>query len=203
MRRLPRRTRSVHAQLTQRISLDPVKYGYPPKAVPADNGALLASIPITKGDQIVVTQSASSASSAPTASVHHSTGAPLPNPAVSGFMGRPAGPPLLRQSAPIGRPQPPAAAAAVQTQAGAQGVNQPVVIDLPDGNGVMNHGGVRRGCGVLQMTHLARLATVIVPDDNSCLFSSIATIFLGGMGVKLVASLRQGGFAHGKASAGR
>jgi hypothetical protein len=124
-------------------AFDLVKYSYPPKPLPTDQSTLLSSIPITKGEQIVVTELTKSLSSSSTTASHstthstnhHSTSAPSAH-------SRHPGPPMIKQSAPVSSAAS-NAAKAIQEPVGktAAGVDKsPVVVELPDDNGFMNHG---------------------------------------------------------------
>jgi hypothetical protein len=136
-----------------------VKYSYPPKPLPSDESTLLSAVPITKGEQIVVTESTtksgSTASSHATTTTESPKSPKIPPAAAAAAAPRPPGPPMIRQSAPVSsapavKAPPPTSSSPAQAAGG--GATKPpgkesVVVDLPDGNGVMNHGEL--GFGVL------------------------------------------------------
>lgn len=133
-----------------------VKFGYPPKSIPASTrgDALVSTIPITKGEQIIVaSKTPASHQTAPS----NTTAQVQPPPAQNA----PRAPTRTR----LPTMAPPAASKPTQ-------IGQETVLELPRGAGVIQHR--------------------IVPDDNSCLFSSLGIVFKGGYSESICNELRQG-----------
>ncbi|KAK1925855.1 hypothetical protein DB88DRAFT_485387 [Papiliotrema laurentii] len=121
-----------------------IKFGYPPKALTQNDGPL-SSIPITRGEQIIVTA---------VPAVPATNPVPEPRPAYT-----PA-PSVKPMNDAISAPSPPRP----QTPLAEND------IPLENAESVALPG---RDAGFLQLR--------VVPDDNSCLFSSIAVVFEGGI----------------------
>lgn len=155
---LPRRSLPQSKIVGSRVQFpagtDPsVKFGYPPKPLTQTDGPL-SSIPITRGEQIIVTA---------VPAVPATNPVPEPRPAYT-----PA-PSVKPMNDAISAPSPPRP----QTPLAEND------IPLENAESVALPG---RDAGFLQLR--------VVPDDNSCLFSSIAVVFEGGIqGGK---ALRQG-----------
>jgi ubiquitin thioesterase OTU1 len=125
--------------------LTTVKYSYPPK--PLLGSGYLSSIPITKGEQLIISISTTPIS------------APIPSrittpaPSIKATNEKLSAPSRLT-------PQP-ASQAPTPTPKPTTETNKPDSVELPGGNGF--------------------LELRVVPDDNSCLFSAIGVVFLGGI----------------------
>ncbi|OCF35110.1 ubiquitin thioesterase OTU1 [Kwoniella heveanensis BCC8398] len=136
----------------------PVKYSYPPKPLPETTGTL-STIPITKGEQIIVTSNPSlhnisavtSTSLAPPASTSRSEQPPTPAPSVKAFNDAISAPTPIVQ--PQRRPDSPLAQNDIPVESSES-------VALPG-----------RDAGYLQLR--------VVPDDNSCLFSAVGVVFEG------------------------
>ncbi|WVR06526.1 hypothetical protein IAU60_003557 [Kwoniella sp. DSM 27419] len=130
-----------------------IKYSYPPKLLPDVSGPL-ASIPITKGEQIIVTAGAPSTSGPSAGPSANAAKGPTPAPsvkAVNDVLSAPQPPPTLAEKAP----------------------DSPLAqndIPIEPSESVALPG---RDAGHLQLR--------VVPDDNSCLFSAVAVVFEGGI----------------------
>ncbi|KAK6907976.1 ubiquitin thioesterase OTU1 [Kwoniella mangroviensis CBS 8886] len=140
-----------------------LKYSYPPKALPdSNNQQKLSTIPITKGEQIIVTSlppatsSAQSSTSASTSStkVGPGTTAKIPTPAPS----------IKPTNESISAPSPIHSPPRPESPLGQND------IPLETNDSVALPG---RDAGYLQLR--------VVPDDNSCLFSAIGVVFEGGI----------------------
>ncbi|WWC88636.1 uncharacterized protein L201_003549 [Kwoniella dendrophila CBS 6074] len=135
-----------------------LKFSYPPKLLPEIQSPL-SSIPITKGEQIIVTSAPSTTTSqAPstsgnisTSSSSTSTGTPTPAPSIKAINETISAPSPVHPT----RPESPLAQNDIPLE-----TNDSVA--LPG-----------RDAGYLQLR--------VVPDDNSCLFSAIGVIFEGGI----------------------
>lgn len=144
-----------------------LKYGYPPKPILSAEDATLSSIPISKGEQIIVTSLPAGSSSRAQNSAETSRvpvelpPSQLPTPAPS----------VKQYSAELSAPQPTSSLTAGDS--GKKGKVDGESIQLPG-----------RDNGWLKLR--------VVPDDNSCLFSSIGVVFEGGMGKDVVKRLRGG-----------
>ncbi|WVF69019.1 hypothetical protein IAT40_003793 [Kwoniella sp. CBS 6097] len=143
-----------------------IKYSYPPKPLPETTGTL-STIPITKGEQIIVTsnpglslsQSTNAASASTSSST--STSTPTPAPSVKAFNDTISAPTPFVQSQPQS-----------QSQAQRRPDSTLAQNDIPveSSNSVALPG---RDAGYLQLR--------VVPDDNSCLFSAVGVVFEGGI----------------------
>ncbi len=118
--------------LTQNNAFLIVKFGYPPKPLPLDESKRLSEIPITKGEQIVVTESHKKHSTVVSHSNHVSV------PPSSGSVV----PTQMSGSEKGGR----LGVGSMDSKGQGSGTSSktadktPVVVELQDGNGVMNHG---------------------------------------------------------------
>ncbi|WVQ96539.1 hypothetical protein IAU59_003644 [Kwoniella sp. CBS 9459] len=139
-----------------------IKYSYPPKPLPETTGNL-STIPITKGEQIIVTSnpnlssSSSSSNSAGTSQQTASTSSSTPAtaPSLKAFNDTISAPtPIVSQQSSY-RPESPLAQNDIPVESSES-------VALPG-----------RDAGYLQLR--------VVPDDNSCLFSAIGVVFEGGI----------------------
>ncbi|WVW84901.1 hypothetical protein I302_106937 [Kwoniella bestiolae CBS 10118] len=135
-----------------------LKYSYPPKPLP-DTDQKLSSIPITRGEQIIVTSAPSSSST--------STSASVPTPATGS------------SSSASKTPTPAPSIKAVNESISAPSPVHPKRAESPLGQNdipLETNDSVAlpgRDAGYLQLR--------VVPDDNSCLFSAVGVVFEGGI----------------------
>ncbi|WRT67983.1 uncharacterized protein IL334_004958 [Kwoniella shivajii] len=144
-----------------------LKYSYPPKSLPESKNPL-SSIPITRGEQIIVTSnpslslSSTTSTSTPTSNTQErtttsridATRTPTPAPSIKAINESISAPSPITSTTPR-RPESPL------------GSND---IPLETSDSVALPG---RDAGFLQLR--------VVPDDNSCLFSAIGVVFEGGI----------------------
>ncbi|KAG7566880.1 hypothetical protein FFLO_01381 [Filobasidium floriforme] len=156
------------------IAEQELKLGYPPKPIPSSTLAetQVSTIPITKGEQVIV-------SAVPSTSTSASRGV---NNAASQDT-KPTSLNAAPQPRSQSQPKPPVSAPTKSTvntlsNSSSTSASTPVApagkettVDLPGGAGIMQHR--------------------IVPDDNSCLFSSIGVVFKGGYSESVTNQLRQ------------
>ncbi|WVQ85009.1 hypothetical protein IAT38_007173 [Cryptococcus sp. DSM 104549] len=138
-----------------------IKYGYPPKALP-EGATTLSSVPITKGEQIIVAAvPASSSDPVPTSKAASNSTSSIPASRVATPTPAPSVKPLNNA---LSAPSPfnPTPSPAPATPAFKDGVESGESVALPG-----------RDAGYLQLR--------VVPDDNSCLFSAIGVVFEGGI----------------------
>lgn len=139
-----------------------VKYSYPPKPLPSISaGQYLSSIPITKGEQLIVTAvKPSPAASTPSIFGGSST----PAPSVKHLNESLSAPNRLTPASQIG-------SAAGSPYASTHGPSA--------GRGVKSGEGGR--VAILLPGDAGSLELRKVPDDNACLFSAVGLVFEGGI----------------------
>ncbi|ORY30552.1 OTU-domain-containing protein [Naematelia encephala] len=132
-----------------------IKYGYPPKPLPETTGTL-STIPITRGEQVIVTSVPASAAQA--TSLPHDS-APTPAPSVKPLNEALSAPTEKTPRPSQSQAQPPTPTPAQPSSSAEESSDS---VALPG-----------RDAGFLQLR--------VVPDDNSCLFSAIGVVFEGGI----------------------
>lgn len=138
-----------------------LKYGYPPKPLPLSDQPL-ASIPIARGEQIIVTINSNPGAMNSTQVSSSSAQTPLsttPAPSIK----------ALNQAISAPSPLAPQTASSSRQRAESPLAESDIPVETTDSVAVPG-----RDAGYLQLR--------VVPDDNSCLFSAIGIIFEGGMG---------------------
>ncbi|EJT48662.1 hypothetical protein A1Q1_02299 [Trichosporon asahii var. asahii CBS 2479] len=121
-----------------------IKYGYPPKPLPETSGRL-SSIPLTRGEQLIVTSNPNKLRSPSASPVRRR------RPSVKELdaeLSAPRSPPPRARDSPL--------------------LENEIPLETKDSVQVKGH-----DAGYIQLR--------IVPDDNSCLFSSVAVVFEGGL----------------------
>ena len=153
-----------------------VKLGYPPKPFPSSTigETQVSTIPITKGEQIIVASVPSTSTSA-SRGINSSTNAQDAKHPVSAATAALPKPPISTPSGTtVSSLEASSKASATSSNPVAPAAGKETTIDLPGGAGIMQHR--------------------IVPDDNSCLFSSLGIVFKGGFSDSISRELRQSGF---------
>lgn len=154
----------------------PVKLGYPPKPIPSSTVAetQVSTIPITKGEQIIVSAVPSTSTSA-SRGVNNAASQDTKPTSLNAA-------PQPRFKPQIKPPVPAPTKSTVNTLSSSSSTSastpiapagKETTVDLPGGAGIMQHR--------------------IAPDDNSCLFSSIGIVFKGGYSDAITNQLRQSG----------
>jgi len=144
-----------------------VKYSYPPKPLLGSPTDKLSSIPITKGEQFIV--SISSSPSATGSKISTPIPTPVVAPSIKHLNERLSAPSRLTP-APASQASTPAAAPSTSTSTGSGASSKPA-----------NGGGKDEGARIELPGDAGSLELRKVPDDNSCLFSAIAVVFEGGI----------------------
>jgi ubiquitin thioesterase OTU1 len=159
-----------------------VKLGYPPKPFPSSTvgETQVSTIPITKGEQIIVSSVPSTSTSA-SRGINSSTHAQDAKPPVSAATAALPKPPISTPSGTtVSNFQATSKASASSSNPVTPAAGKETTIELPGGAGIMQHR--------------------IVPDDNSCLFSSLGIVFKGGFSDTISRELRQSEYGYLSAS---
>lgn len=152
----------------------PVKLGYPPKPIPPSTvgETQVSTIPITKGEQIIVSVVPSTSTSASRGVNNAASQETKPTPSNTAPQPRSQPPPKPPISAPTKSTiNTLSSSSSTSTSTPVAPAGKETTVDLPGGAGIMQHR--------------------IVPDDNSCLFSSIGIVFKGGYSDSVTNQLRQ------------